>query len=126
MKNWNLRDSYQILKALENQELINAMTKDAKYVHETNKFIMSNDQILEIHWEIDCHLVNHIYYLKYKLCNEKETYIDKTLGDNTKGFKVTINQHIFDCETEISACKFPLDVFIVVLRIIVYKSHFLV
>ena len=49
MKNWNLRDSYQILKALENQELINAMTKDAKYVHETNKFIMSNDQILEIH-----------------------------------------------------------------------------
>ena len=102
------------------------MTKDAKYVHETNKFIMSNGQILEIRREIDCHSVNHIYYLKCKLCNEKETYIDKTLGDNTKGFKVTINQHIFDCETEISASEFPLDVFIVVLRIIVYKSHFLV
>ena len=26
--------------------------------------------------------------------NDKETYIEKTLGDNKNGFKVTINQHI--------------------------------
>ena len=80
---------------------MNAVTKDAKYVHEINKFIMSNDQILEIRSEIDCHSVNDIYYLKCKMCNEKETYIEKTLGHNTKGFKVTTNQHIFDCETGI-------------------------
>ena len=41
------------------------------------------------------------------MCNEKETYIEKILGDNTKAFNVTINQHIFDCETGVSTCKFP-------------------
>ena len=29
--NWHLLDSHQILKTFENQELINAMIKDAKY-----------------------------------------------------------------------------------------------
>ena len=28
------------------------------------------------------------------MCNEKETYIGKTIGRNTKGFKVRINQQI--------------------------------
>ena len=70
-----------------------AVTKDAKYVYETNKFIMSYG------------------YLKCKMCNEKEKYVEKTLADNTKGFKVTINQHIFDCETRVSTCKFSDDVF---------------
>ena len=32
IENWHLLDSYQVLKTLENQELINAVTKDAKYV----------------------------------------------------------------------------------------------
>ena len=45
------------------------------------------------------------------MCNEKETYIEKTLGNNTKEFKVIINQHIFDCETGVSTCKNPRDVF---------------
>ena len=38
--------------------------------------------------------VNVIYYLKCKMCNKKETYIGKTIRDNTKGFKVRINQNI--------------------------------
>ena len=29
------------------------------------------------------------------MCNKKETYIGKTIRDNTKGFKVRINQHNF-------------------------------
>ena len=32
IENWHILDSYQILKILENQELINAMIKDVKYV----------------------------------------------------------------------------------------------
>ena len=60
---------------------------------------MSNDQIWEIRRETDCHSVNVIYYLKCKMCNKKETYIGKTKGDNTKGFKVKINQPISDCKT---------------------------
>ena len=39
------------------------------------------------------------------MCNEKEIYIGKTIGDNTKGFKVRINQHISDCKTGVSTCK---------------------
>ena len=62
------------------------------YLNETNKFTMSNGQVWEIQREIDCHSVNIIYYLKCKMCNEKETYIGKTKGDNMKGFKVRINQ----------------------------------
>ena len=69
------------------------------YLNETNKFTMSNRQVWEIRREIDCHSVSVIYYLKCKMCNEKETYIGKTIRDNTRGFKVTINQHIFDCKT---------------------------
>ena len=55
---------------------------------------MSHGQVWEIHREIDCHKVNVIYCLKFKMYNEKETYITKTIGDNAKRFKVRINQHI--------------------------------
>ena len=45
------------------------------------------------------------------MCNERETYIRKTIGDNTKGFKVRINQYISDCKTGVSRCKFPRHVY---------------
>ena len=67
------------------------------YLNETYEFTTLNGQIWKIHREIDCDLVNVIYYLKYKMCNEKEIYTGKTIGDKTKGFKVRINQHISDC-----------------------------
>ena len=31
IENWHLLDSYQVSKTLENQERINAVTKDAEY-----------------------------------------------------------------------------------------------
>ena len=71
---------------------------------------MSNGQISGIHREIDCHSVNVIYYLKHKMCNGKETCIGKTIEVYMKGDKVRINQHISDCKTGISACKFPRHV----------------
>ena len=43
------------------------------YLNETNKFTMPNGKVWEILREIDCHSVNVIYYLKCKMCNEKET-----------------------------------------------------
>ena len=76
------------------------------YSNETNKFTISNGQLWEIRREIDCHSVNAVCYLKCKVCNEKETYIGKTIGDDTKGFKVRVNQHISDCKIKISTCKF--------------------
>ena len=45
------------------------------------------------------------------MCNEKETYIEKTIRDNTKGFKVRIDQHISDCKPEVSTSKFPRHVY---------------
>ena len=48
------------------------------YLNETNKFTMSNGQVWKIRREIDCHSVSVIYYVKCKMCNEKETYIGKT------------------------------------------------
>ena len=71
---------------------------------------MSNGQIWGIHREIDCHSVNVIYYLKHKMCNGKEICIGKTIEVYMKGDKVRINQHISDCKTGISACKFPRHV----------------
>ena len=40
------------------------------------------------------------------MCNEKETYIGKKLGENTKRFTVRTNQHISDCKAGVSVCKF--------------------
>ena len=68
---------------------------------------MSNDQIWEIHEEIDCHSVNVIYYGNCKICNEKQAYIGKAVGENAKGFKVRISQRISDSKTRVSTCKFP-------------------
>ena len=38
---------------------------------------MSNGKVWGICGEIDCHSVNAIYYLKCKMCNEKESYVGK-------------------------------------------------
>ena len=70
---------------------------------------MSNDKILEIHKDINCHSVNVIYYLKCDMCSEKETYIGKPIGDTVKDSKVRIEQHISDGKTgnslrHISSC----------------------
>ena len=51
------------------------------------------------------------YYLKCNMCNEKETDIGKILGDNTKGFKVRINQQISNCKSGVSSCKFLCHVY---------------
>ena len=72
---------------------------------------MSNGQVWEIRREINWHSVNAIFYLKCKMGNAKETYIGKTIIDNTKWFKVRINQHISDCKTGDSTCKFPRHVY---------------
>ena len=49
-----------------------------------------------------------IYYLKCKKCNEKGTFWEnkRRQHDNAKWFKVRINQHISDCKTGDSTCKF--------------------
>ena len=52
-----------------------------------------------------------IYYLKCNMCDHKETFIGKTVGDNAVGFKSRINQHISDCRTGTSTCKFPINVY---------------
>ena len=85
-------------------------------LNETNNsqcqmFTISNGQVWEIWRETDYHSVNVLYYLKCKRCNEKETYIWKTIGDNIKEFKVRINQHISDCKTGDSTSKFPHHVY---------------
>ena len=81
------------------------------YLNETKQFLMSNGQIWDIRRNINCHSINVIYYLKCKMCNEKETYIGKTIGHNVTGFKGRMNQHISECRTGVSTCKFPRHVF---------------
>ena len=95
IENWHLLDLYQVLKSLEDQKLINAVIKDTNicqnYLNETEKFTMSNGQVWKILRELDCHSVNVKHYLKCKMCNEKETYVGKTIEDNAEKFKVRIN-----------------------------------
>ena len=45
------------------------------------------------------------------MCDHKETYIGKTVGNNVVGFKSRINKHINDCRTGTSTCKFPIHVY---------------
>ena len=65
----------------------------------------------ELHSHVTCRDINVIYYLKCNMCDHKETYIGKTVGDNVAGFKSRINQHISDCRTDTSTCKFPINVY---------------
>ena len=61
-------------------------------------------------WDVTCRDINKIYYLKCNLCDHKESYVGKTVGD-VVGFKIRISQHISDCRTGISTCKFPIHVY---------------
>ena len=45
------------------------------------------------------------------MCDHKEMYIGKTVGDYVVGFKSRINQHISDCRTVTSTCNFPIQVY---------------
>ena len=72
---------------------------------------MSNGQVCVIRREVECHSFSVIYSLECKMRNEKETYIEKTIEDTTKGLKVRISQHVSDCKAGISACKFPRHVY---------------
>ena len=45
------------------------------------------------------------------MCDHKETYTGKSVGDDVVGFKSRINQHITDCRTGTSTCKYPIHVY---------------
>ena len=78
------------------------------YVNGDSSFVMSNNvrQEPRLH-PLTCRDINVISYLKCNMCHHKETHIRKTVGDNFVGFKSRIKQHISDCGTDISTCKFP-------------------
>ena len=80
-------------------------------MNEDNSFVMSNNTRWKLRSHVTCRDINVIYYLKYNLCDHKETYIGKTVGDNVVGFKSRINQYISNCRTDISTCKFPIHVY---------------
>ena len=81
------------------------------YVNEGNSFVMFNNLRWELRSHITCRDINVIYYLKCNMCDHKETYVGKTVGDNVAGFKSRIDQHISDCRTGTSTCKFPINVY---------------
>ena len=72
---------------------------------------MSNNMRRELRSHVTCRSINIIYHLKCNMCREKETYIGKTVGDNTVGFKSRMNQHTSDSRTGVSICKFPIHVY---------------
>ena len=72
---------------------------------------MSNNMRLELRSYVTCTDINVTYYLKYNMCDHTETHIGKTVGDDVVGVKRRINQHISDCRTGTSTCKFPIHVY---------------
>ena len=60
------------------------------YVNEGNSFVMSNNMKWELRSHVTCRDINVIYYLKCNMCDRKETYFGKTVGDNVVGFKILI------------------------------------
>ena len=80
------------------------------YVNEGNRFVISSNMRWELRSHGTCRDIDVTYYLKRNMCDHKETYIGKTVGDNIVCFKSRIKQHISDCRTSTSTCKFPIDV----------------
>ena len=72
---------------------------------------MSNNMRWELRSHVTCKDINVIYYLKCNMCDHQETYIGKAVGNNVAGFKSTINQHISDCRTGTSTCKFAIHLY---------------
>ena len=64
---------------------------------------MSNNIRQELRSHVTCRDINVRYYLKYNMCDNKETYID-----NFFIFKNRINQNISECRTGIPAGRFPI------------------
>ena len=44
------------------------------------------------------------------MCDHKETYMVKSVGENVVGFKSRFNQEISDCRTDITTWKFSIHV----------------
>ena len=80
-------------------------------VNEGNSFVNPNNMRLELRSYVTCTDINVIYYSKYNMCQHKERYIGDTVGDDVAGVKSRINQHIIDCRTGTSTCKFPIRVY---------------
>ena len=72
---------------------------------------MSNNMRWELRSHVTCRDINVIYYLKCNVCDHKEMYIGKMVGNNVVGFKSRINQHISSCRTCTSTCKFHIHVY---------------
>ena len=66
---------------------------------------------LELRSYVTCTDINVKYYLKYNMRDHTETHIGKTVGDDVVGVKRRINQHISDCRTGTSTCKFSIHVY---------------
>ena len=58
------------------------------------------------------------------MCDHKETYIGKTVGDNVVGFKSRINQHISDCRTGTCTSKFPIHAYHCAMKIKCLKEPY--
>ena len=52
------------------------------YVNEGNSFVMSNNMRWGLRSNEICRDINVIYYLKCNMCDHKETYIGKTVGES--------------------------------------------
>ena len=103
---------------IQPKELFKCTNKRCKicllYENEGNSFVRFNNMRWELRSHVTCRDINVIYYLKCNMCDYKETYIGKTVGDNVVFFKSKTNQHISDCRTGISACiNFPYTYIIV-------------
>ena len=81
------------------------------YVNEDKSFVTPNNMKWELRSHVTCRDINIIYCLKCNICDHKETYIVKIVGDNVVGFKGRINQHISDCRTGISPGKILIYVY---------------
>ena len=56
--------------------------------------LLSNNMRWELPSHVTCRDINVIYYLKFNVCDRKETHIGKTVGHNVVGFKKSINESI--------------------------------
>ena len=62
---------------------------------------MSNKISWELRSHVICRDLTVLYYLKCNICDRKEMFFGKIIGDNVADFKSRINQDISECRTGI-------------------------
>ena len=77
------------------------------YVNEGNSFVMYNNMNWELRSHVTCKEINVTNYLKCNICDHKETYNGKRVGNYLVGFRSRFNHMLVIAGQVLPLVNFP-------------------